>query len=187
MYKITLLASVLALFTCNLSASDTDENLQQARKTTQQFGLGLKAHLKAAMKSGGPIKAIDVCNIKSPEVADYMSKKSGWTVARTSLKVRNLANQPDQWELKVLNYFETEKARGADPTKLEFSEIVQQGEQKSFRYMKAIQTGSVCLNCHAETIKPEVAAELKKLYPQDKARGYKVGDIRGAFTLEKKF
>ena len=31
----------------------------------------------------------------------------------------------------------------------------------------------------------QTAAKLAELYPADTARGYKVGDIRGAFTLSK--
>ena len=43
-----------------------------------------------------------------------------------------------------------------------------------------------CLKCHGETIEPETAAILDELYPEDKARGYKAGQVRGAFTLKKK-
>ena len=33
--------------------------------------------------------------------------------------------------------------------------------------------------------KTTTAAKLAKLYPKDKARGFKVGDLRGAFTMTK--
>jgi hypothetical protein len=49
--------------------------------------------------------------------------------------------------------------------------------------MKAIPTGKVCLKCHGEKIDPDVEASLKQNYPRDKARGFKEGDIRGAFTI----
>ena len=42
-----------------------------------------------------------------------------------------------------------------------------------------------CLKCHGENLDPETAAILDELYPQDKARGYKAGQVRGAFTLKK--
>jgi hypothetical protein len=51
--------------------------------------------------------------------------------------------------------------------------------------MKAIPTAAQCLNCHGESISPEVDAKLKALYPNDQARGFKEGDLRGAFTLAK--
>ena len=49
--------------------------------------------------------------------------------------------------------------------------------------MKAIPTAELCLACHGTKIDPVVAAKLTELYPRDQARGYKVGDIRGAFTF----
>jgi hypothetical protein len=56
--------------------------------------------------------------------------------------------------------------------------------RKVFRYMKAIPTDEICLNCHGgDTVKPEVAAKLAEFYPDDQARGFSVGDIRGAFTI----
>ncbi|HSV28201.1 MAG TPA: DUF3365 domain-containing protein [Candidatus Omnitrophota bacterium] len=47
-------------------------------------------------------------------------------------------------------------------------------------------TGNVCLGCHGTEIQPEVGAKLTALYPADQARGYRLNDLRGAFTLEKR-
>jgi hypothetical protein len=43
-----------------------------------------------------------------------------------------------------------------------------------------------CLMCHGDNIDPATAAKLDELYPQDQARGYTAGQVRGAFTLKKK-
>ena len=107
-------------------------------------------------------------------------------VGRTSLKVRNSANAADNWELAVLKQFEARKAQGEPADKLEFFAVIDDDQgQKTFRYMKAIPTAALCLNCHGETLSPEVDAKLKELYPNDQARGFKEGDLRGAFTLAK--
>ena len=55
--------------------------------------------------------------------------------------------------------------------------------QRTFRYMKAIGTQPVCTVCHGTSIAPEVTARLDALYPEDRARGFAVGDIRGAFSI----
>ena len=55
--------------------------------------------------------------------------------------------------------------------------------KRVFRYMKAIPTGALCLNCHGTTLAPEVAAKLHELYPADAATGFNAGDLRGAFTI----
>lgn len=67
---------------------------------------------------------------------------------------------------------------------MDYSEFVELDGKKVFRYIKAIPTGEICLNCHGgDTVKPEIEALLAEFYPNDKARGYSAGDIRGAFTI----
>ena len=52
--------------------------------------------------------------------------------------------------------------------------------------MKASLTAEVCLNCHGTELKEDVAARVNTLYPEDKATGFNIGDIRGAFWVVKK-
>jgi len=51
--------------------------------------------------------------------------------------------------------------------------------------MQAIPVGEPCLACHGKNLKPEVAAKIDQLYPKDQARGYDLGQLRGAFTLRR--
>ena len=100
------------------------------------------------------------------------------------MKRRNTDNSADAWERAVLETFEARKAAGEDPAKLEYVAEVDQGGEATFRYMKAIPTQAVCLACHGgDAVSPEVEAALKRYYPDDQARGFKEGDLRGAFTL----
>ena len=181
--KKQILISLLAMM---MSAPTmADEQVMQARGLVKQFGSNLKGELVKAMKSGGPIKAIEFCNLRAPGIASEVADRSGWDVGRTSLKLRSPANSPDAWEREVLRGFEAMKVAGADPAKLEYSETVKIDGRPVFRYMKAIPTQKPCLKCHAATVDPAVEAKLQKLYPEDKARGFSLGDIRGAFTLSK--
>ena len=47
-------------------------------------------------------------------------------------------------------------------------------------------TGGLCLQCHGEAIAPPVAEKISALYPDDKATGFREGDIRGAFVVIRK-
>lgn len=181
---LPLLAAVL---TANpvLAGASPEQLAAEARGHVKPFMMALKGELKKAMKAGGPVNAIAVCNEKAPEIASRLSKESGWELRRTSLKVRNPDNAPDAWERGVLEDFEKQKAAGADVKKLEHYAVVEQDGKRIFRYMKAIPTGGICLECHGPQLKPEVAAKLDELYPQDQARGFNPGDIRGAFTFRK--
>ncbi len=161
-----------------------DDRVQKSRAVAKEFMQSLKGELQAAMKQGGPLNAIGVCNTKAGEIADRYSADTAWSVGRTSLKTRNPANEPDAWEKSVLENFEARRGAGEDPMMLEHHEIVQMNGEKAFRWMKAIPTQAVCLNCHGgANVAAEVEAKIRELYPEDKARGYEVGDIRGAFTI----
>ncbi len=157
----------------------------QAREVVREFAGALKKTLKQHLSSGGPVEAIGACRLRAPVIAAGIGKRWGWEVGRTSLKTRNPANDPDDWERAVLERFEARKAAGEDPAKLEYHEVVQVGGRRLFRYMKAIPTAPLCLSCHGENLGAEVAARIDELYPQDRARGFSVGDIRGAFTLKR--
>ncbi|MFA5626059.1 MAG: DUF3365 domain-containing protein [Thiohalomonadaceae bacterium] len=169
-----------------------DDNGKQARiehsKTViQEFFGKLKGELESAMKEGGPINAIEVCNSVAPGIAHSLSTKYNMNVARTSLKTRNSNNAPDAWEQAVLEKFEERKAAGENPDTIAFAEIVETNGKQEFRFMKAIimppEDKMPCLKCHGSNIAPAVASKLDELYSNDQARGYKAGDVRGAFTL----
>ncbi|MEG3617293.1 DUF3365 domain-containing protein [Magnetovibrio sp. PR-2] len=186
--KLMIGALALGLLAANaVQAADAnmDALKAEAKTVVMSFGGPLKKALGGAMKEGGPVNAIGVCNEKAPGIAMAAAKKSGWDVGRTSLKLRNPGNQPDAWELGVLKMFEDRKAKGEAANAIAYGEVVDMDGKKQFRFMKAIGTADVCLNCHGKTLKPEVAAKLDGLYPDDKARGFSAGDIRGAFTLRK--
>lgn len=185
--KSALAAAALVLcLTANAGAEEqaasTDALAADARAISAKFAEKLKGELVGAMKVDGPVKAIEVCNVSAPAIAADASA-NGWSVGRTSLKLRNPKSAPDAWEKRTLEEFDAAKSTGADVTKLERFEVVEKDGVRTFRFMKAIPVAEPCLACHGEAIKEPVTARLKELYPDDLATGYKVGDIRGAFTL----
>lgn len=182
--SITFSAILLSSVT-SFAQPTQDELLQQSRQITQKFAKGLKTELKAAMKKGGPVNAIKVCNEKAIAITKNASKENGVTLSRTSLKLRNPNNTPQAWEKAVLEQFAERKAKGESAKKMEFSETLEVDGKKQFRYMKAMGIAKACLHCHGESALPAVAEKLSQLYPDDQARGYNVGDIRGAIVLTK--
>lgn len=184
MKKILLLAIIMAAPTAQAVADEQAHRADQSRAAIKSFGGALKGELKGALKSEGPLKAIEVCNNQAQSIASAISKKHGWDVSRTSLKPRNAANSPDAWERAVLEEFESRKAAGEELKVMEYYEVVTMNDKQVFRYMKAIPTAKKpCLVCHGSNLKPKVAAIIDKYYPNDQARGYKAGDIRGAFSI----
>lgn len=174
-----------AAFVAAAHAEDTTP-LSEARAAVKGLAENLKPALVAALESGGPVAAIDACRQAAPTIAAEQSAAHGLRVGRTALKVRNVANEPDAWEVKVLEDFAAKMKAGAAPATLEVSETVAVGGEKYFRYMKAIpMEAKPCALCHGTEVKAEVAAEIAKRYPQDKAVGFVPGELRGAFTVTK--
>ncbi|MCU7930642.1 MAG: DUF3365 domain-containing protein [Candidatus Thiodiazotropha sp. (ex Codakia rugifera)] len=178
---------VIAMLVCGVGQADQamQAHIEEGKGVIKAFFGDLKGELVKGMKKGGPVSTIATCNTVAPSLAEAHTQMSGWEVGRTSLKVRNPDNAPDAWELSALKEFEDRKVAGEDPMKLVKAEMVEEKGHKIFRMMKAIPTAEVCTKCHGDTLAAPVAAKLDELYPADQARGYKVGDLRGAFTLKK--
>jgi hypothetical protein len=180
-------ASALVLLTGVAFSTQADPRADEARALVKEFASSLQGELKQAMQAGGAIQAIEVCHSRAPEIAADLSAREGWEVARTSLKRRNAGNAPDAWEQGVLEQFEARKEAGEPPAQIEHSEMVATGGETVFRYMKAIPTQQVCLACHGgDTVAPQVADKIAAYYPDDQARGYAEGDLRGAFSLTRR-
>jgi hypothetical protein len=160
-------------------------NIDEGKGVLKAFFGDLKGELVKGMKEKGPVATISTCNTVAPQLAEAHSQMSGWSVGRTSLKVRNPENRADAWETAALEEFEARKDAGEDPKKMIKAEVVEEKGRKVFRMMKAIPTAEVCTKCHGAELAEPVSAKLKELYPADKAVGFKPGDLRGAFTLKK--
>lgn len=186
--KKVILAGLISSLALSAQAAEISADHKEARTIVKEFGGQLKPALKGAMKSGGPVAAIDVCNTKAPAIARGLTEKhTPWNVNRVSLKPRGATATPDAWETATLKWFDEQIAAGADPKKLEKFEVVMLDGKETTRYMKPVMTGGLCLTCHgsAKQIPEGVKAKLAELYPNDAATGYSEGQVRGAFSFQK--
>jgi hypothetical protein len=168
-----------------LAAGEGDQAafVQKSREMVQAFAKDLKAELQAAIAEGGPVHAISVCNIQAPKIAEKVSQPPQWHIGRTSLKLRNPDNAPDEWETAVLKAFQQRAAAGESLASMETVERVESDGGPRYRYMKAIPLGDVCLTCHGADVAPDLKAEIDSIYPDDQATGFAAGELRGAFTV----
>jgi hypothetical protein len=184
MNRLKLLSVALALVAVAPAHAQTvEERVAASQAAIQTFASTLQGDLMAAMQQGGPTNAIDVCRQRAPEIATEISAQTGWSVGRTSLKLRNQDNAPDEWERAVLEDFEVRRAEGVPASELSRYEVVEDGDQEVFRFMRAIPTGGLCLTCHGSELGSDIRHALERLYPADQAVGYSEGDVRGAFTI----
>ena len=66
------------------------------------------------------------------------------------------------------------------------SEVVEEPGGTYYRYMQAIPVQGVCMACHGprKGMSEELRQRLDARYPHDRATGYQVGELRGAFSVK---
>jgi hypothetical protein len=182
----SMTTACLALFlasTVRLAAAEEPAPwVLESRAAAQALGSRLMAELTAALAES-PAAAIEVCSLRAPQIAAEESAARGASLGRTALRVRNPGNAPTGWQQRGLESFAAAMASGADPSTLEFTETVTRDGIEEHRWMKPIVTAPLCLTCHGETLAPGVAAAVEARYPQDRAVGFAVGELRGAFHV----
>ncbi len=165
--------------TSPVERKDADPRLAESRALVAGFAESLLEALQQGLQNGGPLAAIPACRDLAPQLASDASRRAGAAVGRTSRRYRNPLNAPEPWQSVVLKTFEVQMATGVAGV----PEYFAVSEDGSARYMKAILLGPLCATCHGASLAAEVAAQLDADYPHDLARGYAVGDLRGAFTV----
>ncbi len=187
---ILLVASALiiaAVFYFYVPRHDPQQEqfVAQSAELIKQLGGGLKKELGTAISQHGVPAAIQTCKIQAPIITAQTHADSPLTIRRTSLKLRNLNNAPDAWEINVLNKFEQQLAQGTPIEQLTFADVTETNGRKQRRFMRAIGTQDVCLNCHGaeQNLTADVKSILNSEYPDDLATGFAIGDIRGAFSV----
>ncbi|MEZ5360259.1 MAG: DUF3365 domain-containing protein [Candidatus Zixiibacteriota bacterium] len=183
---IFLVSAALLLAACSSESPSvnktTDEDIAACEKIIADFQSELKAELVSAMSQGGPENAIGVCNTKAAEIESTYNALDGIEIRRVSLRQRNARYVPDEFETIVLKTFESMKS--AEP-KAHHELLSDNAGGQTFRYMKEIKAGKLCLNCHGDpqNFSDGLKAKLAELYPDDVATGYAEGDSRGAFSV----
>ncbi|MEM8844218.1 MAG: DUF3365 domain-containing protein [Pseudomonadota bacterium] len=189
--KIIWVSTFILISTIVLASDDTPSNMetfkQESKVQINELATTLKSRLMTAMQDGGLGEAIKVCNIEAPIITNEINTQSDVLIKRTSLKIRNPNNAPDEWEVEVLTNFQDQINEGIPISELTYSEVNEQNGIISYRMMQAIPLGGACLACHGpmESLPQVVKQELKEKYPLDQATGYTAGELRGAFSLSK--
>lgn len=173
--KTALVAVLLAVTPVR---AEDDQQLTESRQITKLIQEQLGARLQSAMADSGPVGAISACHLEASGIASQLAGQFSAQVGRTALKFRNPANMPDAAQRSVMLGFQLSLAQGKVPR-----EHYAKAPDGSARYMKAIVLQPKCLACHGSDLAPEIKTAVAALYPDDRATGFAVGDLRGAFVI----
>lgn len=187
--KLRFIFAVLAAaMSWGAQAGQAAPNLEESRKTAQEFIQKFSDALKQKMHEGGTEAAMEVCKTMVPAMEAQYSK-DGSVLRRVSDKLRNQGRAtPDDWETRMLGRADLALQNGLSPSTIEFSETRDESDGHWFRYFKAIPVQPMCLQCHGQSyqIPDDIKARLAHDYPDDKATGYSAGALIGGVSIKTK-
>ena len=185
MKRWTILLACLWLVT-PAAAQDLGGYEREAEAVLQKLRGAMMAEMQKAMQIGAK-DAIAVCRHLAPEIEAQIEQETGWEVRRTGLKVRNPDNAADATERGIMLGYEARAAGQQDYTQFRTVRLVERDGKQMVHFTQAIPMFDMCDVCHGSNIPPDVMSEIRTLYADDEAVGYKAGDIRGAFSLLKAY
>jgi len=161
-----------------------EEALIDARKISDQLAEKVRGLLLQEIGKGGFSSAVRVCSELAQEITLQFNAQTGHDVRRISLKYRNPKNVPDAYEQRKLEEFNILNQK--KELSNEYFEMIEEQGKKYLRYLRPLIVSPLCITCHGpkENIPQEVKAILAERYPDDRATGFLVGDVRGAITVK---
>lgn len=146
------------------------ECIAEARGAVMSLKQSLVGRLGQAMAES-PEAAVDVCAREAEVIRARVQRESGVELGRTASRLRNPGANGDAppW---VRDYL---ASQGQGEAPQEWS----QHAEGEVRLVSPLMTNELCVTCHGEEIAPPILAAIEERYPDDEARGYQIGDLRG--------
>ncbi len=154
----------------------------RAEKAAGRLVTAVMGELTKALAEGPPERALHVCADAAQAVSARAAAEEGLYVKRTAIKLRNPKNAPDDHERRVLE----EWMKGLPATATARAEVVAAPDGgRELRFLRPIVLQPLCTGCHgpAQEIPERVRAALAERYPNDRATGFRPGDLRGAVSV----
>lgn len=151
----------------------------------QSFAMQTKGilgkNLLNAINSKGTENALEFCSVKAYPLTDSMSNVLKAKIKRVSHRNRNPENAANEKELAYIKKA-IESLSKSEKVK---PELIDNGNSYTAYY--PIMTDKMCLQCHGEPkseILPKTLTKIRSIYPNDKASGFKVNELRGIWVIE---
>ena len=148
-----------------------------------KYALSTKAvlgkNLMRTIQKKGTIQALSFCNERAYPLTDSMATVHHVSIKRISDNPRNPNNKANTEELKYINTIKKVIANNLKP-----HAIVKETDSTANVYYPII-TNAMCLQCHGkpEAIEKSTLNKIKALYPNDKAIGYDINQVRGIWRI----
>lgn len=187
-FRSAALLTIVAIGTaCGEAKQREASQMKFAAAVMQDVLPKLVKSLQQKVTENGVAAAVPFCNEFAPQygkmkMAEWSARAhsdlgaESFAFRRISSRNRNPQNAPTPAQARILDTWQKGKI---EPAYFEDA-----GKHYTMHPIKITQP--LCLSCHGDTaaIDKKTMAEIKLKYPQDRAIGYQLGDLRGAFVTE---
>jgi hypothetical protein len=152
-----------------------------AREAAQDAFQQLSGELAKAIENGGPVAAIPVCSTKAESLVAEVAAKRKLTMIRLSDRPRNPTQAATGPDLAAIESFRAAIKRGGPPA----PEAEDMPDGSTVVRLPIIANQPLCLQCHGSgsDIAPDTRKAILATYPDDKATGYQLNDLRGIWRI----
>lgn len=166
---------LLALSAASSVVFAADMDVQKQKAAVMELKKTMMAELKAKLAES-PVSAIEFCSKNALTITGNIAKKHNLNIKRVSEKNRNIANTADTTDKKALALFADAMKKNGKPGEF----LVVDG-----KFYEPMVTNDMCMVCHGkeETMTKPVLDKIKQIYPNDKATGYGIGELRGVIAV----
>lgn len=171
----------------SISPTDTTSQIKSPLENGQEMAMKTKAvlgkYLVTAIQDRGTEGAIEFCSTRAIQITDSMSTVLGGRIKRVAERNRNPVNSVSADELSYIQEINASLLR-KENLKPQLKETAE-----TYTAYYPILTEQLCLQCHGDKkadIKPPTLSTINRLYPGDKATGYKLNELRGIWVIELK-
>ncbi|MBL4747183.1 MAG: DUF3365 domain-containing protein [Flavobacteriaceae bacterium] len=168
--------------TAKLSKEAQEEYLSKGKDISQKTFKLLSGNLMQQMQQGGPSQALPFCNLQAIPLTESIALQENVQLKRLSTLYRNIKNKPNVAEERILNTYNRALINGE-----KLSPVLMSSPTGKPQFYAPIIIGEKCLSCHG-TVGKEISLKtdslIKTMYPKDLATGYKVGDLRGIWSIQ---
>lgn len=158
-----------------------DEAVALAKGAAVQAFQTLSGELGKAFTSGGAEAAIDVCSSRAAELLDQVASERGLGMSRISDRPRNPEHAASPADLAAIATFRETLARAEVPTPT----VEDLDDGSTVVRLPIVLNQPLCLKCHGgeSDIEPATLASIRRFYPDDRATGYQLSDVRGIWRV----
>ncbi|MBX3744629.1 MAG: DUF3365 domain-containing protein [Verrucomicrobiae bacterium] len=171
-----------------VSAEERADVLARGRAIAGETFEVLRGNLQTAIQAGGIRNALPFCSMAASPLTAGMATKHGVTLRRVTHKTRNPAGAATPAELAILETFrQALRGPGITPTNPPPPMVTNFDARTLSFFAPIVMAHELCLKCHGEPgrdILPEDYDIILRLYPQDRATGFEMGQLRGAWRID---